>query len=136
VTAVGAPVPYEAQAQQLTAVDAAAGLFYFIGLNVSSQRTSLVALSLDDGSVRAEVALPFVSGFFVGVGEALDFDAETGQLIAMGREVSASGAHHIVSIDPKNGKVRDLTRVRQRRSAAPRISLTRALPQRCADRRR
>ncbi|KJE94215.1 hypothetical protein CAOG_04893 [Capsaspora owczarzaki ATCC 30864] len=111
VTNVGPTIAFELIAQQLATIDPINAIFYFIGLNVTSQRNTIVGLDMNTGRVVVETPLPFILGTFVGVGEVLDFDPETRKLIAMGREASQGNAHHILTIDPLTGQRQDIARI-------------------------
>lgn len=62
MTPVGAPVAYEAQAQQLSTIDTKNGVFYFVGLNLTTNVDAIVGLSLETGAVVSEIPVPIVSG--------------------------------------------------------------------------
>eukprot|EP01129_Flabellula_baltica_P016409 TRINITY_DN8729_c0_g1_i1.p1 TRINITY_DN8729_c0_g1~~TRINITY_DN8729_c0_g1_i1.p1 ORF type:complete len:313 (+),score=51.61 TRINITY_DN8729_c0_g1_i1:14-952(+) len=91
--AVGDSIPFEVDGP-VGSVDDKHGLFYTIGYNTSTQDESLIGLSLKTGRVEVEVKLPFATEGFVGVGETVDVDPETGDVFVSGHDPTTSGKHH------------------------------------------
>ena len=86
---IGKPVPYELQAQQLSAFDAARGELFVFGYNASSKVPNVVGIDVasghvdDDARVKWLVELPFV-----GLGQSIDVDPATGDVIVSGAAAS------------------------------------------------
>jgi hypothetical protein len=112
MTKLGQGIAYEGASRQLATIDDFNDIFYFIGLNETCGITSLVGLNLTDGSIISESKLPYVIGFYVGVGEVCDFDPNTGEVVTMGMEVQPVTPHHIVRINPTTSQVTDLAALR------------------------
>ena len=97
---VGAPLPY-AQAQQLSCIDAARGLFYMIGYSRADSEPFLVGVSLADGTVASATALPFVDQQFVGIGQYVAIEPSSAKVFVGGQDAARN---HIVGlVDPAGG---------------------------------
>jgi len=97
---VGSPLPY-AQAQQLSCIDAARGLFYMVGYSRSASEPFLVGVSLADGSVVSATALPFVDQQYVGIGQYVAVEPASARVFVGGQDASRN---HIVGlVDPAGG---------------------------------
>ena len=57
-TNVSQSINEEFAAQQLSDVDQARGVYYYVGYNLPAKRSELVGLSLKDGSIASRVPLP------------------------------------------------------------------------------
>jgi hypothetical protein len=102
VTPVGTPAAAEGQAQQLSALDAARGIYYLLGWNFTSQAANLVGFSVATGGVVVDVALPFYESAFVGLGQVLAVEPATGQLVGGGL-LRENSSHVFGFISPTNG---------------------------------
>jgi hypothetical protein len=98
-------VPYEALCQGLSAMDSAHGIAYVIGYNRTDRKPNLVGLDTKSGKVAVDLELPFAEAGMVGVGQAIDVDPTTGDVIAIGQAsgatASALGHHYAVRVDFK-----------------------------------
>ena len=99
-TAVGSPLPYS-QAQQLSCIDAARGLFYMIGYSQAQSTPFLVGVSLADGSVASTTKLPFFDLQYVGIGQYVAIEPASARVFVGGQD---SARNHIVGlVDPAGG---------------------------------
>jgi hypothetical protein len=111
LTKVGTVVLDEIDAQQLSIIDQRNKLYYFIGLNKTSNTPQLVSLALQDGHHVSSVDLPFLESVFVGVGESIDIDPISGVLYLTGLDPQNSKLHDIIQYDPKSGKFTKLNEI-------------------------
>ena len=82
---VGKPVAYELQAQQLSALDATRGEVFVLGFNASSKVANVVGIDVSDGKVADEANIKWLVELpFVGLGQTIDVDPATGDLIVSG----------------------------------------------------
>lgn len=100
-TPIGQPVASEDQAQNLAALDAARGVYYFVGFDPSSPTPRLIGLSLSTGAVVSSVALPFVEEAFVGVGQLLAWASDLGLAVMTGQ--TADQTHLIGTVNATSG---------------------------------
>jgi hypothetical protein len=99
-TAVGPAMGQKyGQAQGLSTIDAAGGIFYSILFDLSTSKPMLTGLSLASGAVVSSVAVPFTEEGFIGVGQWLAFE---GQRVIVGGQ-SATQTHLVGTIDPVKG---------------------------------
>jgi len=77
-------------------------IFYLIGYNFTDEMANLIGISTITGAVTSNVELPFAESGFVGVGQAVDFDPTTGDIIATGR-LTSSGPHTVLRMNAKTG---------------------------------
>ncbi len=95
------PLPYE-QAQQLSCVDAARGIFYFVGYSAAAARPYLVGLSLADGSTLSETPLPeFYDGQYVGIGQYVAVEPSSARVFVGGQD--ANKFHIVALVTPGAG---------------------------------
>jgi len=111
-TNVGPPIPAEGQAQELSTMDDKNGLFYIVGYNFTVSQPNLVAISLSTGRIVSNVLLPFAESVFVGVGQALDYDAGSSDypIIASGR-LDAAGPHAVLRMNPKTAAFKQIATI-------------------------
>ena len=96
------PLPY-LQAQQLSCVDAARGIFYFIGYSQAASAPYLVGLSLANGSTLTETPLPeFYDSKYVGIGQYVTPDPTSARVFVGGQDVA--GFHIIGLVTPGSGE--------------------------------
>ena len=93
--------PNELQAQQLSVVDSARGIYYLVGFNATTSLPNIVGLWLANGTVASSARLDLAEPDFVGVGQALLIDS-VGRLI-LGGQRAASNAHLLGYVDPATG---------------------------------
>jgi len=110
ITNVGTVILDEIDAQQLSVIDERNKLYYFIGLNKTSNKPQLVSLALQDGHHISSVDLPFQESLFIGVGESIDVDPTSGVLYITGLDPQ-SDLHDILQYDPKSGKFTKLNEI-------------------------
>lgn len=75
---------YELKTQQLCGVDGTRGLFYFIGLNTTIDKPSVLALNVNNGEIEFEVPLPYEETALVGESQRIVVDEVTGDVIVAG----------------------------------------------------
>ena len=83
----------EAQCQGLSAIDRKHGIVYIVGYNQSVTAPNLIGFDQATGAVTVDLPLPFTELPFVGLGQAVDVDPATGDVIVTG-QVAALGLHH------------------------------------------
>eukprot|EP00049_Salpingoeca_infusionum_P017552 m.353416 g.353416 ORF g.353416 m.353416 type:complete len:326 (-) comp16763_c0_seq1:374-1351(-) len=105
-TPIAQNIPKEGQAQNLAALDTERGIYYIIGYNFTTSAVNLLGLNVADGSVAVDMALPFVSSAFIGVGEAVDIDPTNGELFIVG--LKSDNKHHLYRINPRTGSMKYL----------------------------
>ena len=99
-TAVGPAMGQKyGQAQGLSTIDAAGGVFYSILFDLSTSKPMLTGLSLSSGAIVSSVAVPFTEEGFIGVGQWLAFE---GQRVIVGGQ-SATQSHLVGTLDPVKG---------------------------------
>eukprot|EP00051_Salpingoeca_urceolata_P031321 m.11184 g.11184 ORF g.11184 m.11184 type:complete len:335 (-) comp3949_c0_seq1:245-1249(-) len=98
-----AVVHAEGQADELSAIDGQRGVYYIVGYNFTTAKPNLLGLDLDTGATRTSAPLPFAESGFVGVGQTVDVDPESGDVFLSGR-LTATGPHHLLRFDPRDGK--------------------------------
>ena len=59
-------------------------IYYIVGFNFTTSQPNLMGISLSTGQRVSVVQLPFAESAFVGVGQAVDVDPNTGDCIVMG----------------------------------------------------
>jgi len=110
LTKVGNVILNEIDAQQLSTIDEGNKLYYFIGLNNTSNKPQLVALALETGKVVSSVDLPFDESAFIGVGQTIDFDPNSGVLYLSGVD-PVTKMHEVLQYDPKTDKFTTLNEI-------------------------
>lgn len=92
---LSAPLPY-LQAQQLSTIDGPRGIFYFVGYSQASAEPFLVGISLANGSVLTETALPeFYDGTYVGIGQYVAIDPQSTRVFVGGQD---KNRFHVVGL--------------------------------------
>ena len=82
---IGKPAAYELQAQQLSAFDATRGELFVFGFNASSKVPNVVGLDVTTGAIDHETNVKWLLELpFVGLGQSIDVDPATGDLIVSG----------------------------------------------------
>ena len=99
-------------AQGLGAIDRKHGIVYVISFNGTNSDPYLLGFDSAHGNVVVEVALPFEDLVFVGLGQALDVDPLTGDVIAIGQSKVVHMHHEVVRVDFKTKHVTTLTTVK------------------------
>jgi len=89
-------------AQQLSCVDAARGIFYYIGYSRDTSSPYLVGLSLEDGSTIGATALPFFDSTYVGVGQYLAVEPASANVFVGGQDANRN--HIMGLVTPGSGK--------------------------------
>ena len=92
-------IPYESICQGLSAIDSGHGIAYVIGFNQTDRKPNLVGFDVKTKSITVDLELPFAEAAQVGVGQALDIDPVTGDIIAVGQApgtTSGTLGHHFV----------------------------------------
>jgi len=106
---IGTNFPEELQAQQESSLDEKNGVLYLLGYNDSSNSANLLGISLQKGTLVANVPLPFIEEGFIGVGMGLAFDPATGDCIVTGNLPStASTEHDVLSVNPTDGTYKQI----------------------------
>eukprot|EP00729_Bicosta_minor_P017297 gene17297-6575_t len=75
----------------LGTIDSTRGVFFYLG--DTSGGATLVGLSMQDGTISCSVHVPLREISFVGIGQSLDYDASTDELILTGIAMAPSGNH-------------------------------------------
>lgn len=102
-TILSPALPAELQMQQLSTLDQNQAILYALGFNATSQASNLIGVSLQDGSLVCNVAVPFIeAGIAVGMGQQLAWDSVTGLLVA-GGQLQQGGPHTVGYLDPSSG---------------------------------
>jgi hypothetical protein len=106
-------VPYESLCQGLSAMDSAHGIAYVLGYNNSDRKPNLVGMDIKSGKVAVDIELPFTETGLVGVGQAIDVDPTTGDIIAMGQgSIGTTLTHHYaVRVDYKTKTIVTLANI-------------------------
>jgi len=102
---IGTTINTELEAQQLSSIDAANNLIYIVGLNTTTAGVNLIGVDLTTGRQRYQIALPFASSAFVGVGQIVEVDTNSGEVYVAGRDPQKGNQHHVVSVNPKSGAI-------------------------------
>jgi hypothetical protein len=80
---IGSPLgTFEAISENLATIDPVNNIFYLLGWDGGA--VNLIGLNLSQGQIVSNAEVPsFTSEFFVGVGEGLAFDANSGSIVAV-----------------------------------------------------
>jgi len=105
---VGKPLGAELTGQQLSTVDPVNNVIYAVGFNSTSNNVNLVGMDLK-GSQILNIPLPFGQEVFVGVGQAVDFNSNTGEVLVSGRDPATGNKHHVLSVNPKTRQISSIT---------------------------
>eukprot|EP01138_Halocafeteria_seosinensis_P006074 gb/GECG01006209.1/.p1 GENE.gb/GECG01006209.1/~~gb/GECG01006209.1/.p1 ORF type:complete len:263 (+),score=36.83 gb/GECG01006209.1/:1-789(+) len=100
---LGRPAKYEAQAQELSALDEFRNIYYIIGFNASTRAVNLVGFHTTTGKIVHDIKLPFYEEIMVGVGQSLGFDHSKNQPI-VGGQLEKKGPHVVGHVDLSSGK--------------------------------
>eukprot|EP01006_Ploeotia_vitrea_P040468 TRINITY_DN66427_c7_g7_i1.p1 TRINITY_DN66427_c7_g7~~TRINITY_DN66427_c7_g7_i1.p1 ORF type:complete len:340 (-),score=45.09 TRINITY_DN66427_c7_g7_i1:140-1159(-) len=87
-------------AQGLSSIDDRRGIYYFIGRNLTAHDIHLIGVSTDTGNVLSQTPLPFLRESFIGVGEYVNTNSETGHCYCTGRSDDGSETHELWDVDP------------------------------------
>lgn len=101
-TNIGQQITGELVAQQLSDIDQAKAVYYYVGFNMAKNQSELVGLSLADGSETARVKLPFYEPGFVGVGQQVAAGMADGSVI-VGGQMAPNTPHVIGTLDVTSG---------------------------------
>jgi len=96
---IGKALPAELTAQQLSTVDPVNKIIYAVGFNSTSNNVNLVGIDLK-GKPLVNIPLPFGQEVFIGVGQAVDFNINTGEVLVSGRDPATGNKHHVLSVNP------------------------------------
>jgi len=96
---IGKPIDTELTAQQLSTVDPVNQIIYIVGFNNTCTCVNLVGLDLT-GKVLTNIPLPFGQEVFIGVGQTVDFNTNTGEVLVSGRDPATGNKHHVLSVNP------------------------------------
>lgn len=94
MTPIGKAVPLEAQAQELSALDAQRGIMFLLGFNETSSKPNVVGIDTTTGAIRDDIVMPFQELPFVGLGQSIDVDPGTGDLIVSGEDPTGTHQQH------------------------------------------
>ena len=89
VTLVGGLLPALSGTDDCRAIDSKRGIYYYLG--DTHQGTTLVGLSLQDGSVKCSNDVPLKEIGFVGIGQGLKYDEKRDRLILVGFVANSTG---------------------------------------------
>ncbi len=95
------PSPY-LTAQQLSCVDAARGIFYYIGYSRDTQSPYLLGLSLASGAALSTTPLPFFDGQYIGIGQYLAVEPASASVFVGGQDANRN--HIMGLVAPGSGK--------------------------------
>lgn len=107
ISQVGSPNEY-GQAQGLSTIDQANGIFYSILFQLSTSKPFLVGVSLSSGKIVSSVSLPFTEEGFIGVGQWLTLSSP--DLIIVGGQDAAQN-HILGSISPTKGNYKQIAKL-------------------------
>jgi len=104
-TPIGNPLPNDYDAQGLATIDDTNEVIYLIASDLSStpNQVVLLGLSLNDGSIKTKIRLPFSVGAFIGVGQNVNFDPISGDVFVSGRDPSVDDKHRIYRVSVSSG---------------------------------
>ena len=97
---IGPARPSDLQAQNLAALDALNGIYYFVGYDAATP--TLVGLSISTGAVVSSVSLPFAEMAFIGVGQSLAWASDLGLAVLTGQ--TADKTHIVGTVNVTSGK--------------------------------
>jgi len=97
-----------AQAAGVSAIDTKQNIFYVVGLNRVTGSYDLVGISLVDGSVALRLELPFAKREYIGLGQYVDVDVNTGDVIVAGHTTTDGTTHQIFRIVPNTQNITQL----------------------------
>jgi len=101
-TNIGQPIDNDYDAQGLAAIDDKKEVIYLV-VTDDTNHVILLGLSLNDGSIKTNIKLPFNAGTFVGVGQSVNLDPVTGDLFVSGRDPSVANKHQIYRVSIASG---------------------------------
>jgi hypothetical protein len=106
-------VPYESLCQGLSVMDSAHGIAYVLGYNNSDRKPNLVGMDIKSGKVAVDIELPFTEPGNVGLGQAIDVDPTTGDIIALGQgSIGTTLTHHYaIRVDYKTKTIVNLANI-------------------------
>jgi len=108
---IGPSFPDELEGQQLSAIDAKNLIYYLIAFNETSQVNQVIGLDIKTGNVVTTIELPFSINTFIGVGESIEIDPDTGNIFVSGRDPAVNNDHHVMSINVKTKEFTSITTI-------------------------
>jgi hypothetical protein len=100
-TTVGKFIASEAQAQAVATIDDKNGVYYILGYD--GKAPNVMGIDVTTGAVVSEAEIPaFASEAFVGVGQGIDWEPDTGSIVVAGQDTTLSWS--IGLVDPITGK--------------------------------
>ena len=94
-TQTGDAFAMEGECQDLTAMDHARGIAYIVGFNFTTSKPNLIGIDTATNGVVVDLELPFTEIAFVGIGQGIDVDPGSGDVLVLG-QVAAEEMHHAV----------------------------------------
>jgi len=99
-TKIGKFIASEAQAQAVATVDDTNGIYYILGYD--GKAPNIMGLDINTGAVVSEAEIPaFATETFVGVGEGIDWEPDTGSIVCAGQDTTMSWS--IGLVNPQTG---------------------------------
>jgi len=99
-TTVGKFIASESQAQAVATIDDKNGIYYILGFD--GKAPNIMGIDVTNGAVVSEAEIPaFASETFVGVGEGIDWEPDTGAIVVAGQDNTQSWS--IGLVNPKTG---------------------------------
>jgi len=103
-TNIGQPIN-DYVAQGLAAIDDKKEVIYLVVTDATTDKVMLLGLSLNDGSIKTNIQLPFTAVVFIGVGQSVDVDPVTGDVFVSGKDPSVGDKHRIYRVSVSSGKL-------------------------------
>jgi len=99
-TTVGKFIKSEAQSQAVATIDDKNGIYYILG--TAGEAPNIVGINVTNGRVVSEADIPaFASEEFVGLGQGIDWEPDTGSIVVAGQDTTQSWS--IGLVNPKTG---------------------------------
>jgi len=99
-TTIGKMIASEAQGQAVATIDNKNGIYYILGYD--GKAPNIMGIDTSNGAIVSEAEIPaFAVEAFVGVGEGIDWEPDTGAIVCAGQDVTLSWS--IGLVDPKTG---------------------------------
>jgi len=99
-TTVGKFITSEAQAQAVATIDDKNGVYYILGFD--GKAPNIMGIDVSNGAIVSEAEIPaFASEMFVGIGQGIDWEPDTGSIVAAGQDTTQSWS--IGLVNPKTG---------------------------------
>lgn len=100
-TIVGKYIASEAQSQAVATIDDKKGIYYILGFD--GKAPNIMGVDVTTGAVVSNAEIPeFASEAFVGVGQGIDWEPDTGSIVVAGLDTTNSWS--IGLVDPQSGK--------------------------------